>query len=508
MKESVNIAQQLGEVLKAARLEKSLSIEEVSRVLSLRPSLVAAMESGDYQEIGALLYVKNYLRKYAKFLGLLDENFEFEMSRLTETSDVKSYGYHNSAKVKQEAEEKKRSNHFKYYLIFVLALIAIFAYLYQNGMIPAIFKEMRALDTKENVSLLNERFPSIELEYGIPSNQDNVSFENLLIDSVENEQAQKMSADKVYQYEMSARIDPIANAWQEEGFDTVVGKSEISSQLQTQLGDNPERQRGQQELVSRQGQKIGTGRFNALGQSLAHYKTLLSGASLPVINLGAQSEIREFIAPNHHVLYLYSEPNKIHYGVAVDPAITVSLIERFNRRISFFDRESGFYPALEQLVTQFQLEKAEEELASITESVKIQEDAIRDEMAQEAVSEITVELMNLELQKLITNLELSEKTVEALQSKLPQKMKVNIVADDITTLDITDISGRTVTSRVMAPGEQYQLEGDSVYDIFLGNPVVIDKITVNGKAIPEYYYKPFNDEVASVRFSLNSAQYQ
>ncbi|GGZ96059.1 hypothetical protein DC083_04030 [Ignatzschineria ureiclastica] len=508
MKERVNIAQQLGEVLKNARLDKSLSIEEVSRVLSLRPSLVAAMESGDYQEIGALLYAKNYLRKYAKFLGLLDENFEAELSRLTEKVDTKSQTHHNSAKVKQEAEEKKRSNHFKYYLIFVLALIAIFAYLYQNGMIPALFKEMRALDTKENVSLLNERFPSIELEYGIPSNQDNVSFENLLIDSVEGEQVHNRKADELYQQELNSAVDPIANAWQGEGIDTTVGKSEISSPLQTQLGDDSQQQRGQQGAVSRQGKKTGTGRFNALGQSLQHYDALLSGNALPVMNLGAQSVGREFIAPNHHLLYPYSEPNKVHYGVAVDPAITAALTAQFNQKISFFDRESGFYPALDQLVTQFQLERAEAELAAIAESIKVQEDAIREAMAEEAVSEITIELMNLELQKLIENLELSEKRVEALQQQLPQKVAVNIVADDITTLDITDMNGRVVTSRVMAPGEQYQLEGDGVYDIYLGNPAVIDKITVNGKAIPEYYYRPFTDEVASVRFSLNSVQYQ
>lgn len=501
MKERVNIAQELGETLKNARLDKSLSIEEVSRVLSLRPSLVAAMESGDYQEIGALLYAKNYLRKYAKFLGLLDENFEAELCRLIDKADTKSQNHHNSAKVKQEAEEKKRSNHFKYYLIFVLVLIAIFAYLYQNGMIPALFKEMRATDIKENenVSLLNERFPSIELEYGIPSNQDNVSFENLLIDSIEGVQAQKIRELAAYQEEMNSEVE------REAGADIALGKQEESSVLQTQSIQNRSLQ---SRSASEQGRKLGTGRFNALGQSLQHYEALLSGDSLSVVNLSAPPMIREFIAPNHHLLYPYSKPNKVHYGVTVDPAVTASLTAQFNRKISFFDRESGFYPALNQLITQFQLEKTEAELAMIAESIKIQKDAIRDAMTEESVSEITVELMNLELQKLTTSLELAEKTVESLQHQLPQKIAVNIVADDITTLDITDMNGRVVTSRVMAPGEQYQLEGDGVYDIYLGNPAVIDKITVNGKAIPEYYYRPFTDEVASVRLSLNVAQYQ
>ncbi len=508
MKERVNIAQQLGEVLKTARLDKSLSIEEVSRVLSLRPSLVAAMESGNYQEIGALLYAKNYLRKYAKFLGLLDEHFEAELSRLVDKADTKSQGYHNSAKVKQEAEEKKRSNHFKYYLIFVLILIAIFAYLYQNGMIPALFKEMRSLDSKENVSLLNERFPSIELEYGIPSNQDNVSFENLLIDSVEAEQVQHKKTDEVYPQEINVAVDPVANAWQEEDRDTTVGKSEISSQLQTQFGDNLPKQRGQQGVVSRQGKKTGTGRFKALGESLQHYDRLLSGNTLPVIDLGSSLEMQEFVAPSQHLLYLYHQPQRVYYGVEVIPEVTMQLNQRFDQFTSFFDRESGFYPALDQLMITAQLAQAEQIVAEISALLKTEAEAMAEVMAQGEGDEKRLESMELELQKLTERLELSTQKVATLKNRLPQKVALNIMAEDITTLDITDSNGRVVTRRVMAPGEQYQLEGQGVYDIYLGDSSVIDKITVNGKAIPEYYYKPFTDEVASVRFSLNSAQYQ
>ena len=80
-------AQSLGEKLKSAREERGLSVEQVSRVLSLRPSLVMEMESGDYREIGALLYARNYLRKYAKFLDMENAQFEADLEEISVKSD-------------------------------------------------------------------------------------------------------------------------------------------------------------------------------------------------------------------------------------------------------------------------------------------------------------------------------------------------------------------------------------------------------------------------------------
>ncbi len=530
----MSIAQQLGEVLKNARLDRSLTIEEVSRVLSLRPAFIVAMETGDYQEIGALLYAKNYLRKYAKFLGVLDENFEAQLAQLTDSLENKNQGYYHSVKIKQEAAEKQRSNHFKYYLLFVLLLLAIFAYLYQNGMIPAIFREMRfeMRESNDNVSLLNERFPSIELEYGIASNKEasvesvrenQVDFETLLIDTIEEQQSQMQFEPISYKASNQTESDALKAPTVEEN-DNHVGKKERLVQnhdLKSGIDqrDTDQRDANQRVKVEQEQQldnlkssnyldeQRGTGRFNALGQALQHYDKLLIGRELPVINMGSSQVTQTFIAPSEHLLYRYYQPNASYYGIAVAPVINEKLKMRADGVISYFDRESGFYPALNQLAIQFELIRAEEKLIKAQQAIEQQEIAITEARAQGA-SETTLEIMDLELQKLEAGLEQFEKSMAILEDQLPQKMVVNIIAEDITTLDITDHNGRIVTSRVMAPGDSYQLEGLGIYDIYLGDPQMIDKITVNGQAIPEYHYKPAVDEVVSVHFSLDSAQYQ
>lgn len=499
-------AHELGEKLKAARQEKKLSVEQVSRVLSLRPALVDDLERGYYRNIGASLYVKNYLRKYAKFLGISHEEIEADLHLLNMEIDPKSQGFYETSKVKHEAEEKKRSNHFKYYLIFVVLVIAIFAYLYQTGVIPSPFKGITS-DSKEEVYLPNERLPSLELEHNLQRNKiadyKEVSFEEMLIDSMAQHQVTML--DELHQEGFSGYKEDhgVLNGQESLHLVTLDREDEVISHSS--------------ELLKKNSSYLTSNPSEVLGTSLRHYAPLLSSRVLPTINLGSMPISAKFSAAQSHWHYWYETPEDIRLGVTTPEMFQALFIAKTKKWISLYDRESGFYPFIEDAIVGFRLKGREKQLQDVLAqiaSIKVLEvDSLTNDHLEEMKGNIVSQKIEVQYQPELEQNLWSQKI--ALEKEIQQYLAVKrekalfkVVAEDITTLEIQDHQGRIITNRVMKRGDEYQMEGQGSYDVYLGNPAVIDKITVNGMMIPEYYYKPLTEEAVSIRFSLNSEQYR
>src|SRR5438270_11067215 len=60
----------LGERFRAAREERSLTLSEVGEQLRIRSVYLAAIEEENWEAIGAPVYIRGFLRTYARFLGL------------------------------------------------------------------------------------------------------------------------------------------------------------------------------------------------------------------------------------------------------------------------------------------------------------------------------------------------------------------------------------------------------------------------------------------------------
>jgi len=60
----------LGEKLRVAREQRSLSLEQVSESLHLDEAVIDALEKGHFEKLGAAVYVRGHLRAYAQLLGL------------------------------------------------------------------------------------------------------------------------------------------------------------------------------------------------------------------------------------------------------------------------------------------------------------------------------------------------------------------------------------------------------------------------------------------------------
>lgn len=64
----------LGEELRAIRRNKNININEAARRLNIRKEYLLALEADDFEALPAGLYGKNFLKRYAVFLGLNQED--------------------------------------------------------------------------------------------------------------------------------------------------------------------------------------------------------------------------------------------------------------------------------------------------------------------------------------------------------------------------------------------------------------------------------------------------
>jgi cytoskeletal protein RodZ len=60
----------IGEILRAAREEKRLSVEQVNRETKISTQTISALEADDFEGFPSETYLKGFLRTYADFLGL------------------------------------------------------------------------------------------------------------------------------------------------------------------------------------------------------------------------------------------------------------------------------------------------------------------------------------------------------------------------------------------------------------------------------------------------------
>lgn len=107
-----------GILLKEARKEKGLSLEDVEKQIKIRPFYLKTLEEEEYSALPGTTYARGFLRTYSKFLGL-DSNQIIEMF--------------NSSFPKDEEEKVEKvlspipssSVWFKPAVLFTMAFIAI-----------------------------------------------------------------------------------------------------------------------------------------------------------------------------------------------------------------------------------------------------------------------------------------------------------------------------------------------------------------------------------------------
>ena len=134
----------IGEVLRLARINQGLSLEELQRKTDIQLDLLEALESDDFDKLPSPFYARSFLRKYAWAVEL-DENIVLDAydsgSMITyEEVDVDE----RELSGRRRSNRKKRS--FLPLFYFILFSLSLFLDRYAHALIfhlPSLYKAFR-----------------------------------------------------------------------------------------------------------------------------------------------------------------------------------------------------------------------------------------------------------------------------------------------------------------------------------------------------------------------------
>lgn len=118
--------ERIGNVLKKRREEKGYSIEHVSTTLKINPDYIIGLEEFREQLFPAPIFFKGFLKNYAKFLGLDEEEIVSIYTSLLEKDDNKHIRQGNS---EVNVVSIKKKDTIKYLVIFGFIALILFSWL-------------------------------------------------------------------------------------------------------------------------------------------------------------------------------------------------------------------------------------------------------------------------------------------------------------------------------------------------------------------------------------------
>ena len=116
----------IGKILKEAREEQSISIEEVANKTKIRKKFLIAIENNNFDEINGEVYVKAFIRGYSNSIGINAE----PLIKAYETTLSDNIEEENNEKQKNNYEQitKGKTNKFKF-LIYIILIFAIILFI-------------------------------------------------------------------------------------------------------------------------------------------------------------------------------------------------------------------------------------------------------------------------------------------------------------------------------------------------------------------------------------------
>ncbi|WP_077927074.1 RodZ domain-containing protein [Wohlfahrtiimonas populi] len=116
------IKDELAQQLKDARENRQASLQDASRVLSIRAQVLQDLEDGRYERLGSLLYIRNYVKKYADYLKIDRVEIDALLIQLEDPFKEEK----TESLIRAQLNEDKRMVHrsfFKWYSVILVALL-------------------------------------------------------------------------------------------------------------------------------------------------------------------------------------------------------------------------------------------------------------------------------------------------------------------------------------------------------------------------------------------------
>lgn len=155
----------LGEQFRAAREARGLSLSEVAEQIRIRSVYLAEIEAENWGAIGAPVYVRGFLRTYARFLGLDAEEAVAGFNKTSPAAPVsESVGISNTA-VRADTEPRNLSP-----LLWIATGVAIILV----GFVIYNYAMLRSPGSRGTVAA-GSAVPATPVPSGLPSNSPGAS---------------------------------------------------------------------------------------------------------------------------------------------------------------------------------------------------------------------------------------------------------------------------------------------------------------------------------------------
>ena len=120
----------IGEVLRLAREQQGLTLQDVSDALNIKREYLEALEKDEYDAIPGAVFVKGFLRNYGIFLELdgivLAREYKENVEERTPQPEVRTIMPVKKKKVRKDSNKKKKQRQGKWPEITIIAGIIIF----------------------------------------------------------------------------------------------------------------------------------------------------------------------------------------------------------------------------------------------------------------------------------------------------------------------------------------------------------------------------------------------
>lgn len=115
----------VGQQLQRAREQRGLSVEDIAKAQHLRPAVIQAIEAADYRKIDSELFLKGYVRAYAKQVGLEANDVIADLDReLEPMRQEREQEFEANPLVDIERRRRRKRRVAKLALLFGVAALA------------------------------------------------------------------------------------------------------------------------------------------------------------------------------------------------------------------------------------------------------------------------------------------------------------------------------------------------------------------------------------------------
>jgi|SRR3990167_6937926 len=159
----------VGQKLREKRLEKDLSLKEISDATKIREEFLEAIEGGQYERLPSPAYAHGFVRNYAKYLGLAEEETlaifrrEFDVER---AYDVLPKGLLGKREFSVKTFRPNRS-----FILAALAILILFIFIVYQYRFAFLNPPLEVFEPKKD-----EVIKSLEVKVSGRTNPDSTVF--------------------------------------------------------------------------------------------------------------------------------------------------------------------------------------------------------------------------------------------------------------------------------------------------------------------------------------------